>query len=310
MREYYSNFDWLRLLLAIQVVAIHTGVGYKVFVNPVPAFLAISGFVVLGSIERRSKKQFFINRLLRILPLLIVSFLVVGLLFGHQEMFKTVKYWLWPFGEPPINGVVWSLIYEEFYYIILAVVFSLGMFKLKFAPIIVCCAFILLTITNNFFGLPSQLFMLGGSFFIGIIAYIYRDTIKKINKWVALGFFVVTMGVVFSLPYNSIVDPQRALIDFISFAAMIIFAIAGPKLPKLTMDISYSLYLIHLIVRQEMFGYIPMGPRMFWVVLLCTLPICYIAWNLIELPVKKLKDKIVLKSHLEKQALKGKVDVV
>ncbi|MGE7940616.1 acyltransferase family protein [Lysinibacillus xylanilyticus] len=288
MREYYPNFDWLRLILAIQVVGIHTGVSPTVLINPVPAFLAISGFVVLGSIERRTTGHFFKNRALRVLPLLFVSFLAVGFLFGKQEMFHNIKFWIWPFGEPPINAVVWSLIYEEFFYFILAILFALSFYKYKFFPILMGTIFITLTITNNFFGLPSPLFMLAGAFMIGNVAYMYRSTIKKLNKWVALGIFVLMVFTVHTIPYNNIVEPSRALIDFISFGIMLIFAIAGPELPKLKIDISYSLYLWHCIIRAVVLGYIPIGPRMFWVVLLCTLPICYFSWHLIELPAKKL----------------------
>src|SRR5471030_2863634 len=109
---HYPNFDWLRLLFAIQVVAIHTGIGSNVFMNPVPAFLAISGFVVLGSIERRSIGEFFISRALRVLPLLAVSFIAVGIYFSPEEMIKNILFWLWPTGPNPANPVVWTLIYE------------------------------------------------------------------------------------------------------------------------------------------------------------------------------------------------------
>jgi peptidoglycan/LPS O-acetylase OafA/YrhL len=299
MRNYYPNFDWLRLLLAIQVVAIHSGVAPTVFINPVPAFLAISGFVVFSSIERRSIPTFFINRALRVLPLLFVSFICIGLLFGGKEMFHTVMFWLWPFGEQPINGVVWSLMYEEFYYVILVILFSIGFYKRKFLPQIICFIFIAMTISNEFLGLPSQLFMLGGAFFIGNLAYIYRELILKINSWIALILLLVIVGIVFTLPYTNIVDPGRAYLDFISFAAILVFAIAGPQLPKLKIDISYSLYLSHVIVRQQFFGYIPLGMRMFWVVLLCTLPICYAAWHFIESPALRFKNKLTQKTFLK-----------
>lgn len=85
----YPNFDWLRLLLAAQVVAIHCGISPTVFINPVPAFLAISGFVVLGSMERRPLPHFFISRALRVLPLLGVSFLAVWFFYDLNAMFKT-----------------------------------------------------------------------------------------------------------------------------------------------------------------------------------------------------------------------------
>ena len=70
--------------MAIQVVAIYSGVTSSVFMNPVPAFLAISGFVVLGSMEHRPIGQFFISRALRVLPLLAVSFIAVEVLKGGR----------------------------------------------------------------------------------------------------------------------------------------------------------------------------------------------------------------------------------
>src|SRR5690348_10740771 len=85
-KNFYPNFDWLRLLLAIQVIAIHSGVAQHVFINPVPGFLAISGFVVLGSVKRRTIGQFFASRILRVFPLLIVSFAVVWLMRGQDAM--------------------------------------------------------------------------------------------------------------------------------------------------------------------------------------------------------------------------------
>lgn len=303
MREHYPNFDWLRLLLATQVVAIHSGVAPTVFIAPVPAFLVISGFVVLGSIEHRLVKQFFINRALRVLPLLIVSFLAIGLLFGWNEMLHTVKFWIWPFGDPPINAVVWSLIYEEFFYSVLAMLFALGIYKRKYLPILIGAAFSVLTISNKFFGLPSPLFLLGGAFFIGNVAYLFRDYIKKLNKWVALAIFVILIAKLHTIPYNSIVQPERAFIDYLSFAAMLAFAIAGPQLPRLKMDLSYSLYLIHCIVRGELLGFIPLGPRLFWVMLLCALPICYLSWHLIERPALSFKDRLPLFASRLKQGI-------
>ena len=104
--DYYPNFDWVRLLLAVQVVAIHSGGFNHVFINPVPAFLAVSGFVVLGSMQRRPMGQFFISRALRVLPLLFASFLVIWYISGPKEMLANILFWLWPFGSPP--SMRWS----------------------------------------------------------------------------------------------------------------------------------------------------------------------------------------------------------
>lgn len=291
---YYPNFDWLRLLFALQVVAIHCGVTTSVFINPVPAFLAISGFVVLGSLERRPIGQFFISRALRVLPLLFVSFAAVWALYGHAEMVKNVKYWVWPSGAVPVNPVVWSLIYEEVFYALLATLFAIGVYRRKIGPVLICAAVLALTVKYTFVLLPSTWYILGSAFFIGNVMYLFRDSIRKhLNKWVALALFAFLVFKVHGLPYNDIVRHPMIYMDLLSFIAMIAFAIAGPSLPRLKIDISYSLYLTHCIVRNEFFGVLPYGSAKFFiVVLLCTLPICYFSWHLIEKPALGLKDKI------------------
>jgi len=289
---HYPNFDWLRLLLAIQVVAIHCGIAPNVFMNPVPAFLAISGFVVLGSMERRPIGQFFVNRALRVLPLLAVSFIAVGIFWSPQEMVRNILYWLWPTGDAPANPVVWTLIYEEAFYATLAILFSLGVYKRRIVPIMICGFIMAMTIAFKFIMLPKQWYMLGSAFFLGNVMYLFRDQIaEKLDRRIATALFIVSIAAVYWLPYNSIVRNPMAYIDFISFAAMIAFAIAGPKLPRLKIDMSYSLYLTHYLVLAQLIYFVPLGQRLFWFVLLSSLPICYMAWYVIEKPALSLKVK-------------------
>lgn len=295
---HYPNFDWLRLLLAIQVVAIHCGIAPNVLMNPVPAFLAISGFVVLGSMERRPIGQFFVSRALRVLPLLAVSFIAVGIFWSPQEMIRNILYWLWPTGDAPANPVVWTLIYEEAFYVTLAILFSLGVYKRKIVPIVICTFVMAMTIAFKFIVLPKQWYMLGSAFFLGNVMYLFRDSITKyLNKKVATVLFIAAIAAVYCLPYNSIVRNPMAYIDFISFAAMIAFAIAGPQLPRLKVDMSYSLYLTHYLVLAQLIYFIPLGQRLFWFVLLSSLPICYISWHLIEKPALNLKDKFFVSTR-------------
>lgn len=291
---YYPNFDWLRLLFALQVVAIHCGVVSTVFINPVPAFLAISGFVVLGSLERRPIGQFFTSRVLRVFPLLFVSFAAVWALYGREEMVKNIKYWVWPSGAVPINPVVWSLVYEEVFYALLATLFAIGVYRRKLWPALICAAVLALTIKYAFVLIPSTWYMLGSAFFIGNVMYLFRDRIHRhLNKWIAVALLALLLFKVHGLPYNAIVRHPMIYMDMLSFIAMLAFAVAGPQLPRLKIDISYSLYLTHCIVRNEFFGVLPFGSAKFFiVVLLCTLPICYFSWHLIEKPALRLKDKI------------------
>lgn len=291
---YYPNFDTVRLLLAIQVVAIHSGAFSFVWMNPVPAFLAIGGFVVLGSVERNSPAQFFVNRALRILPLLFLSFIFVWISFDFHAMIKNIVFWLFPFGEPPVNPVVWSLMYEELYYGILVIFCVLGVYRWKFAPVLLSIVFGFCAVQGYYFGLPSHLFVLGCAFFLGNSAYIFRIYLRRVNKWLSFSLLIVSLYFISRMPYGSAAFPGRLLMDFLGFAAMLLFAISGPQLPRLKVDLSYSIYLIHCLVLALLVYFIPLGTeRLFWVMLLCTLPISYACWIMIEKPAMKLRYRVL-----------------
>lgn len=292
-RSYYPTLDWIRLLLATQVVFIHAGICDRVLISPVPAFLAVSGFAVYGSVQRWPVSQFFINRALRVLPLLFVSFGVVYLLFGQAEMVKTVLYWLWPGGDiatrEPINAPVWSLVFEEFFYALLVVLFLAGLYRFKIFPIVAAALCFALVSTGTTLNLPRPFFVLGGAFFMGNCFYIFREHVEKVPPIVATALFAGVLLLVPFGPYTSILRPDYALVDFASFAALLTFGIAGPRLPKLALDLSYSLYLLHCIVRGLLLGHVPLGWTMFALLLLITLPLCVVSWYAIERPALKLK---------------------
>lgn len=302
--KFYPNFDWLRVFLAIQVVAIHCGISPTVFINPVSAFLAISGFVVLGSIRRRSIRQFFISRTLRVLPLLFVSFIAVGILYSPTEMFKNIKFWLWPTGPFPPNPVVWTLIYEEAFYTLLAILFSIGFYKKKLYPVLICITMMLMMNNHIFLFFNSSAYMLGSAFFLGNVIYLYQEQVAKyINKYLATLLFIISIIAVYNLPYIAVARFPKAYIDFLSFATMIIFAIAGPQLPRLKVDLSYSIYLIHVLVIAQLIGFVPLGPRLFVFALLSTLPISFASWHIIEKPALQLKIKLLAKIEVKQKIM-------
>ena len=289
--QHFPNLDWLRLLLAVQVVYIHAGINDRVLISPVPAFLAVSGFVVYGSIQRWPLPQFFLNRALRVLPLLFASFLLVGALFGAQAMTRNIIFWLWPFGELPVNAVVWSRIYEDLYYALLAVLFSLGLYRFWWFPVVAALVCITLVATDTQLGLPRAVFLLGGAFFLGNSFYIFREKIQRIPGWLATAIFVAAAAVISQGSYYAVYRADYAVLDFLSFAALLVFGVAGPRLPRLAVDLSYSIYLIHCIMRAVlMMYYMPLGWTLFWFMLLSTLPLCLFSWYAIEKPALKLKN--------------------
>lgn len=305
--EYYPTFDAIRLFLAIQVVAIHSGAFSFVFLNPVPAFLAIGGFVVLGSIERNTAIQFFINRALRILPLLFASFLAVWISFDYSAMIQNILFWVFPFGSPPVNPVVWSLIYEEFFYCVLVLFFSLGIYKYRSISLVLSVAFGFCASKGFYFGLPSHVFILGSAFFMGNAAYIYRRQLARTNKWVATLIFVACLFYISRIPYSPEAFPGRLPADLFSFGAMLLFAISGPKFPRLKVDLSYSIYLIHCLVLAQLVYFIPLRTeRLFWFLLLSTLPISYACWVFIEKPALSLRYRFFLSNKSDSTPIEPK----
>jgi peptidoglycan/LPS O-acetylase OafA/YrhL len=111
-----TGFDYLRLALALSVVAVHvfqTGIGDEAanaYLTPavrpfaaciLPMFFALSGFLVAGSLVRTpTLPEFFALRVIRLAPALIVEVLlsafVIGALFTAlplSEYFSHPKFW-------------------------------------------------------------------------------------------------------------------------------------------------------------------------------------------------------------------------
>jgi peptidoglycan/LPS O-acetylase OafA/YrhL len=111
-----TGFDYLRLALALSVVAVHifqTGLGdeaanafFPPAVRPLaacilPMFFALSGFLVAGSLARTSTLvEFFALRIIRLAPALIVEVLLSAFLIGAlftalplSEYFSHPRFW-------------------------------------------------------------------------------------------------------------------------------------------------------------------------------------------------------------------------
>lgn len=102
-----SGFDYLRVILAVSIVAFHTVVVcYGDEVNdawwsiwwfrmaqsfPVPSFFALSGFLVAGSIERNSIPAFIALRVMRIAPALAVEVFISALVIGASVTILPLK---------------------------------------------------------------------------------------------------------------------------------------------------------------------------------------------------------------------------
>jgi peptidoglycan/LPS O-acetylase OafA/YrhL len=223
------GFDFARITLAISVIAIHaqtiaTGDNWfssRVMWFPEYAilvmFFALSGFLITGSAQRLSLRDFMINRGLRIFPALAVevgfSAFVVGSLtsdlpiadyFSRIQTYHYltnivgwINYYLpGVFEKNPkavVNGSLWTVPYELGCYAIMG---SLMIFKAlgrRATALIILAAFLLMGFISPLIvqalgshGIADQVlrcvFIDRGSklyvaFLFGIVAYLYRERI-------------------------------------------------------------------------------------------------------------------------------------
>ena len=298
----------MRLFLAVEVLIMHfqTYFHYKEFflISPVPIFLTISGYLVLSSYARSSSWfQFAWKRLVRIIPPLLCSFLLVLVLFGTTELGNCVVYYLTcglrqmggHIGEP-VNGPLWSLGTEEIFYVVLALLYAMGGYKAKW-PI----WFLAIASFLTAFALSRRVVdpvvlrytFLPVTFFCGNLAYLYKEKLTAAMAYPLIGFSILATVVCPMLHLPSAWAMVPAAFGVIAFGTKV-----KPVIKRLPLEISYGLYIYHMPVLW-FFGRKNLSPAMFVV---CTVVgsvvICVISRIFIEEPALKLK-KWGAKPHAE-----------
>jgi peptidoglycan/LPS O-acetylase OafA/YrhL len=274
----------------------------------VKVFFVISGFLITQSFDRsKDLVKYAKARILRIFPALIVvvslSALILGPIFtnlplkkyflNHQtiDYFKTITlYWIrydlpGVFQSSPyhaVNGSLWTLWYEFFFYIVVAI---LGVTKLLNKKIVVV-GFIAATI----------LFYLGrGTFYtdlfryfsMGMLIYLFRKNIIH-NGWFALISFVVV----------ALTIKTHYFTYFLSiFGSYLIFYLAfNNKLKFYNFgkygDFSYGLYIYGFPV-QQMVVHLSHNQlsilESFLISFPITLVFAFLSWRIVEKNALKLK---------------------
>ncbi len=282
----------------------------------VALFFLVSGYIITHVASAESKLEFFIKRVFRIYPPLIVSVLVC-LLCGKWIGVATpslpdvfLNFTLLNFLHIPqvvIQGVAWSLVIEvEFYLITLLFLDALKRWPvlhvilqslLVGASIFYCRAF-----GDNFF-----LFCAGFAYvpylIIGQLAY-YRQ-----RQRMSLACFILLLILQFGLIQWGIrtIHTQflpvgnSYLINF-SFALGIFAVLAMSNMkaiegfPKRVAEMSYSLYLLHgsigigvLNILTQHFSFLPSLA----IALAATLLAAYLSFRFIEKPSQKLARRLI-----------------
>ena len=278
MKVHYPLFDVFRILLALEVVRGHiTREGF--IIAPVPAFLAISGFCVLQSYQfSRGWPHFAWKRCLRLVPALVAILAFIAWRFGPEASWGVVRQWATlGLGKGSFNNPVWSLGWEELYYGLLAVLYSIGVYKRPWViwavlGVSLVVAALLLPLASS--DTQRAMALLAPSFFIGNLCYLYRENLPRFRH-----LSVPMVG----LSVYAYMEMRAPILSCVLITVGLLLCAIGyrPKLWKLP-DISYSAYIYHAPVLNAF------GRTSTTVAII--LAVCVVSFYVIEKPALALKD--------------------
>ncbi len=290
-RDYFPNLDVLRFFAAASVVLVHyfnigPERGLTGYAAPggilgalsqhgymgVCLFFIISGFVISLSAESATPSSFVAGRIGRIVPGFIICMTLSVLLInlagapnapGPVTWFANLFILPQIFGQPFVDGVYWSLVYEILFYGWVALFVWLGLFGTHLTTI--CWVWAAIAVSDRLFlqsGVLERLFIteFAGFFLIGAALYLLE---RKQAGWRGAALLVagILMGVEGLTTFGVVlVDGVTAgpppsldvrLVSTLAMAVTVHVALAAPQLSRLARvsfalgGISYPLYLLH-----------------------------------------------------------------
>lgn len=336
-----NNFQLIRFAAASGVFLSHTfplggfGLGGKaqmlghVSLN---VFFVISGFLVCKSYFVRPIKIYLISRFLRIFPALtiavFISVFVIGLgmtsldpltYLGQPEIYEyIVKNVLLIFPDipktlpgvfhdstyiPTVNAPLWSLPYEVFCYLILALIGFITKAKTKIytftlvsSVILTICYYIytanIITKTTDFAVLfDKDFYRLLSMFFLGVFIYLFRHKIILSNKYMVVLLIVFCMTILYR--------PVNIVFFYLTCAYLIFYFAFIPRgyLLKFNLlgDYSYGIYILGYPIQQAVESLYPELNLIsyFTVSYLVTLLLAILSWHIIEKKSLLIKTRLI-----------------
>ena len=330
-----NNFHLIRLIAALQVAFVHAVEWLKI---PVPQeilymvglfpgvtiFFAISGYLIADS-YLRSPDSYAVNRALRIYPALWVCFgvsLVIAWYFGQLEGvgFGKIAPWalgqltfvqyspdfLQGFGTGAMNGVLWTIMVELQFYVLLPFILSfVGRSRTRFALIFITALVVGVTylyLRAYHFGSAAEKGMLRlvlswlYVFLVGVFLRLNSralDCLKGNAGYILLGYFAIVLivGERFTVTGNDATPLTTIPLALLTISA----GYTVPWLSKRLLganDISYGLYIYHMLVINI---FVHTGQTGQWGHLLFALgisvAIAFASWIAIERPALALKKR-------------------
>jgi len=318
-----NNFEFLRLICAIQVMLNHSGsefiYKYFFFIDHfpgLPIFFFISGYLVFASYDKTQNiKSFYLNRVLRLYPALILAtilgfFLVLQIysnykVFDYSEAIKWFFYQLSlgqnynPYNiDQKINWVTWTLTIEILFYVIVPI-FFLNKKYTKFLVysflIISSIYWCLLSEINNslIYYINLTPLKVGWMFMIGSLFYLNFDIIYKYKNYLFYSIIIIFLIILYNqnnLLFKSYTRGHDLGFIYFLFLMMFVFWFAYSikiKIFNINFDLSYGIYLYHSLVIN--FLWIFFGKSSLFLIIILTLILSIFSWFLIERKFLKLK---------------------
>lgn len=335
-----NNFDLIRLAAALTVLVSHSfplsgtttaSFWYSLFLGYEPsslavfAFFSISGFLIAGSLERRSLLEYWQARALRIIPALAVTCFVTALLIGplfttlstsayfsnpgtydyltNSIPYRTIFTLPGVFTDLPlaqsVNGSLWTIPIEALCYVGLAVVFIAGARSFKLAiPSILAIAIYL--VWNSFFGTSAPVIIFGAFellptlrfgliFLVGTALWTYKDIIPFKGGIAATCFAVLLLGSRFGQQHLALFIALPYLLFYIAYRRPIL----QDTMRKLG-DLSYGTYLFAFPIQQSLVSLTNKSINV-WVLAITaatiSLGLAWLSWRYIEKPAIKIKNR-------------------
>lgn len=290
----------------------------------VDGFFAVSGYLIVGSWLRNPRpRQYFIARCLRILPgmwvcLVITAFIIapagVGVQGGSPKnllmsrapieyVAKNSAVWMFKFdidGTPlgiPVshiwNGSLWTLGWEVFCYIAVAVFGSLGLLRYRwFIPIAFALALFWSTQVSPWGGIhaiASNGARFAVMFLAGVLLHQFRNVIPARWSLVALAVVIVLA--------SSAILPYYRLVAALPLAYVIIVSgsLIQNRMMRFPTDLSYGVYIYAFAIQQLLVlcGLAKVNPIVFCLISIAAiLPVAALSWFLVEKPALSLKNRL------------------
>ncbi len=334
-RGHGPGFDFMRLALALCVVLFHAfqlsyGRDWNegLFVGPimliVPAFFALSGFLVTGSMVRNPDvKGFLVLRGLRILPALGVEITLSALILGpivtsvplaeYVADPRFVRYFTNAIGvirfalpgvfetnpvAMTVNGQLWTVPSELHCYMALALAMLLRISAQRWAML---ALFLVAASAECFLALlPGRHYtlqvlnspeMLVLCFVCGNVFYLWKDRIPADIRLFAASI-VAYMACVFLVPALGLLVGSLAASYFTVYLGMQRI----PRVPVLMAgDYSYGIYLYSFPIQQTVVWLLP-DERQWFVNLAISAPLAILfaaaSWHYVEKPCLRLRRRL------------------